>query len=253
MPRATSRFTVYETREEPGLIHQQAMFVGPYSLTGTPRLQLQLAGPESHVAPRPRSLSGATAVGTTFSDTPGQFDIQPGQRPLLRRLESPHSACAAGHEPRAGLSVEPVIFWKRRYAAEGWAGWRTVGLYLSPPDKAVVACVDEKPQAQALERTAPCCRSGPASPKRTHDCIHTAPPRCSPPWRSPLARSPTPATPAAATRGPVQRRRVARLGMADAYGVCLGLAKCPEWPDLSACGDDDCQVDSWSSPSDGQE
>ena len=30
-----------------------------------------------------------------------------------------------------------------------------VGLYLNPPDKAVVLCVDEKSQAQALERTQP--------------------------------------------------------------------------------------------------
>src|SRR3954467_3134494 len=30
-----------------------------------------------------------------------------------------------------------------------------VGLYLHPPTKAVVLCVDEKPQIQALERTAP--------------------------------------------------------------------------------------------------
>ena len=28
-----------------------------------------------------------------------------------------------------------------------------VGLYLSPPDKAFVICVDEKSQCQALERT----------------------------------------------------------------------------------------------------
>jgi len=32
-----------------------------------------------------------------------------------------------------------------------------VGLYLHPPDKAVVLCVDEKSQIQALERTQPCC------------------------------------------------------------------------------------------------
>src|SRR4051794_17146927 len=30
-----------------------------------------------------------------------------------------------------------------------------VGLYLHPPERAVVVCVDEKPQIQALERTAP--------------------------------------------------------------------------------------------------
>ena len=30
-----------------------------------------------------------------------------------------------------------------------------VGPYMSPPDRALVLCVDEKPQIQALERTAP--------------------------------------------------------------------------------------------------
>ena len=30
-----------------------------------------------------------------------------------------------------------------------------VGLYLNPPDKAVVLCVDEKTQIQALDRTQP--------------------------------------------------------------------------------------------------
>ena len=30
-----------------------------------------------------------------------------------------------------------------------------VGLYLNPPDKAVVLCVDEKSQVQALDRTQP--------------------------------------------------------------------------------------------------
>jgi hypothetical protein len=30
-----------------------------------------------------------------------------------------------------------------------------VGLYLNPPDKAVVLCVDEKTQVQALDRTQP--------------------------------------------------------------------------------------------------
>jgi hypothetical protein len=54
----------------------------------------------------------------------------------------------------------------------GLAGWRTVGLYLSPPDKAIVVCVDEKPQAQALERTAPVLPVRPdVTEKRAHDYI----------------------------------------------------------------------------------
>jgi transposase len=45
-----------------------------------------------------------------------------------------------------------------------------VGLYLSPPDHAVVLCVDEKPQVQALDRTQPLLplRPGQAE-RRTYD------------------------------------------------------------------------------------
>jgi transposase len=39
-----------------------------------------------------------------------------------------------------------------------------VGLYLHPPEKAVVLCVDEKPQIQALERTAPVLPVRPGHP-----------------------------------------------------------------------------------------
>ncbi len=44
------------------------------------------------------------------------------------------------------------------------------GLYLNPPDKAVVVCVDEKTQIQALDRTAPILPRRPGLPeKATHD------------------------------------------------------------------------------------
>jgi transposase len=45
-----------------------------------------------------------------------------------------------------------------------------VGLYLSPPEKAIVLCIDEKPQVQALERTQPVLPMAPARTERpTHD------------------------------------------------------------------------------------
>src|SRR5215217_7624666 len=45
-----------------------------------------------------------------------------------------------------------------------------VGLYLSPPERAVVLCVDEKSQIQALDRTAPILPMLPGVPERaTHD------------------------------------------------------------------------------------
>ena len=45
-----------------------------------------------------------------------------------------------------------------------------VGLYLNPPEAAVVFCVDEKTGVQALDRTAPTLPLMPGSPqRRTHD------------------------------------------------------------------------------------
>jgi transposase len=47
-----------------------------------------------------------------------------------------------------------------------------VGLYLAPPDRALVLCVDEKPSIQALERTAPVLPMRPGQVERhTHDYI----------------------------------------------------------------------------------
>jgi transposase len=47
-----------------------------------------------------------------------------------------------------------------------------VGLYLNPPEKALVLAVDEKSQIQALDRTAPCLPILPTTPARmTHDYV----------------------------------------------------------------------------------
>ena len=47
-----------------------------------------------------------------------------------------------------------------------------VGLYLNPPDKAIVLCIDEKSQVQALDRTAPVLPLRLGMPeKQTHDYV----------------------------------------------------------------------------------
>src|ERR1039457_708169 len=47
-----------------------------------------------------------------------------------------------------------------------------VGLYLDPPEHALVLCVDEKSQIHALDRTAPCLPILPTTPARmTHDYV----------------------------------------------------------------------------------
>ena len=56
-----------------------------------------------------------------------------------------------------------------------------VGLYLNPPDHAVVLCVDEKTQVQALNRTQPMLPMGWATSKGSPTITSvTAPPPCSP-------------------------------------------------------------------------
>jgi transposase len=61
------------------------------------------------------------------------------------------------------LSTDPEFTGKVRDIA---------GLYLDPPDKALVLAVDEKSQIQALDRTAPCLPLLPATPARmTHDYV----------------------------------------------------------------------------------
>src|SRR4051795_4752042 len=77
-----------------------------------------------------------------------------------------------------------------------------VGLYLHPPERAVVLCVDEKPQRckrwSGPPRCFPSDRDRPSGTRRTTS--GTAPPPCSPHSRWPPARSPTPAPTGTATR-----------------------------------------------------
>ena len=51
-----------------------------------------------------------------------------------------------------------------------------VGLYLNPPDRVVVVCIDEKSQIRALDRTAPILPMRPGLPeKATHDYVRHGP------------------------------------------------------------------------------
>ena len=70
-----------------------------------------------------------------------------------------------------------------------------VGLYLDPPEKALVLCVDEKSQIQALDRTAPVLPMMPGLPNGapTTTCGMASRP-CSPLWTWPPARSTDPST-----------------------------------------------------------
>jgi hypothetical protein len=77
-----------------------------------------------------------------------------------------------------------------------------VGLYMDPPETALVLCIDEKsPDSGAQSHPAPAATASLGFPARmTHDTGAMAPPRCSPPWRSQPARSMAAASTATATR-----------------------------------------------------
>ena len=65
-----------------------------------------------------------------------------------------------------------------------------VGLYLNPPQAAMVLCVDEKTSVQALDRTAPILPLLPVTPSGPPTTTpDTAPPTCTPLWTWPRARS----------------------------------------------------------------
>ena len=55
-----------------------------------------------------------------------------------------------------------------------WKFWDVIGLYLNPPDRALVLCCDEKSQCQALERTQPgLCHARPQPHCRRTTCHGT--------------------------------------------------------------------------------
>ena len=80
-------------------------------------------------------------------------------------LEYPHHGQGAGHQPDGGSaylgSIRPQASSSPRLSSSAATNvlsknfYHVVGLYLNPPDKALVSCVDEKSQIQALYRTQP--------------------------------------------------------------------------------------------------
>jgi transposase len=121
---------------------------------------------------RPRTISDAQVeevIVRTLETTPRDATHW-STRSLARELGLTQSAVlriwrAFGLQPHRQdtwkLSKDPLFVDKTR---------DIVGLYLNPPERAVVLCVDEKSQIQALDRTAPILPMLPGTPERaTHD------------------------------------------------------------------------------------
>jgi transposase len=121
---------------------------------------------------RPRTISDAKveeAIVRTLETTPKEATHW-STRSMAREVGLTQTAVsriwrAFGLQPHRTeswkLSKDPLFIDKVR---------DVVGLYLAPPERAVVLCVDEKSQIQALDRTAPILPMLPGTPERaTHD------------------------------------------------------------------------------------
>ena len=120
----------------------------------------------------PRTLGDARVerlIATTLNELPPDATHW-STRSLARKLKLSQSTVsrvwrAFGLQPHRTetfkLSTDPLFIDKVR---------DIVGLYLNPPAKALVLCVDEKSQIQALDRTQPILPLMPGVPeRRTHD------------------------------------------------------------------------------------
>jgi transposase len=122
----------------------------------------------------PRKISDAMvekAVTLTLEATPKDATHW-STRSLAKRIGLSRSTVsriwrAFGLRPHRSetfkLSTDPLLIEKVR---------DIVGLYMNPPDRAVVLCVDEKPQIQALDRSQPTLPLRPGQiERRTHDYV----------------------------------------------------------------------------------
>jgi transposase len=130
--------------------------------------------PGLYDAPRPgppRTVDRAKVLAATLEPPPKSLGVTHwSSRLLARRLQiSPTAVLDVWREHRVQpwrsrtfkFSTDPELVGKVT---------DVVGLYLAPPDNAIVLCIDEKSQIQALDRTQPMLPMAEGSvERRTHD------------------------------------------------------------------------------------
>ncbi len=139
-------------------------------------LEARLKGLNDEPRPgRPRTVTDEhveKVIAATLEQVPPNGDTRWSTRSMARSEGMSQSAVsriwrAFGLKPHIvetwKLSTDPMFIDKVRDVA---------GLYMSPPENALVLCVDEKSQIQALDRTAPILPALPTTPARmTRDYV----------------------------------------------------------------------------------
>ena len=122
---------------------------------------------------RPRGVDYGKVVSMTLAPPPKKYGVTHWSSRLLGRHLGVSNGTIAAIWRQAGVhpwraetfkfSTDPQLVAKVT---------DVVGLYLAPPENAIVLCVDEKSQIQALDRTAPMLPMQPGLPeRRTHDYV----------------------------------------------------------------------------------
>src|SRR5438093_2905135 len=122
---------------------------------------------------RPKSVDEAVIIARTLEPPPEHLGVTHWSTRLLAAELRIGDASVARCWRRFGLKPWRRETFKFSTDPELEAKVRDViGLYLDPPEKAVVLCVDEKSQIQALNRTQPILPLRPGLPeKATHDYV----------------------------------------------------------------------------------
>jgi transposase len=120
---------------------------------------------------RPKTIDDAAILAATLDPPPDKLGVTHWSTRLLAAHLGIGDATVARAWRKYG--VKP---WRRetfKFSTDPQLEAKVrdvVGLYLDPPEKAIVLCVDEKSQIQALNRTAPILPVRPGLPeKATHD------------------------------------------------------------------------------------
>src|SRR3954465_2555854 len=120
---------------------------------------------------RPKTIDDAHIIAATLEPPPDSLAVTHWSSRLLGRHLSVGDATVARAWRRYGVKPWRRETFKFSPDPELEAKVRdVVGLYLNPPANAIVLCVDEKSQIQALNRTQPILPMRPGLPERaTHD------------------------------------------------------------------------------------
>jgi transposase len=137
---------------------------------GTDGLDGLLDAPRSG---RPKTIDDSRIIARTLRPPPKRLGVTHWSSRLLAAELGVGDATVARAWRRYGIQPWRQETFKFSTDPELEAKVRdVVGLYLDPPEKTIVLCVDEKSQIQALDRTAPILPLRPGLPeKATHDYV----------------------------------------------------------------------------------